>query len=95
MSESKEELRLDLCLFNLRFCKTREQAQSLIEKGRVRVNGQRVSRSSRKVRAGDVLVFPAHRQIFSIEVLGLPGKRVGAAIAQMQYKNSQSEAPQD
>ncbi len=86
MTKEADELRLDLCLYNLRFCKTRPQAQALIEKGRVRVNQMRAQRPSRKIRKGDVLVFPAHNQIFAIEILGLPEKRVGAEIAQSLYQ---------
>ncbi len=91
MSEALTELRLDLCLYNLRFCKTRALAQELIEKGRVRINGEKTHKSARKVHVGDCLVFPAHGEIFAIEILGLPPKRVGAAIAQTQFQSIENE----
>ncbi len=92
MSEILSEARLDLCLYHLRFCKTRSLAQELIEKNRVRVNGEKISKSSRKVREGDVLVFPAHNKIYSIKIMGIPSKRVGAAIAQNLYREIENQS---
>ncbi len=89
----EEELRLDLCLHNLRFCKTRALAQELIAKGRVRVNGQACKKSSRKIRSGDILVFPAHQKIYAIEIIALPTKRQGASIAEQLYKILENSAP--
>lgn len=62
-------------------------AQALIEKGRLRVNGVKVEKPARKLRIGDVLVFPQGREIRSIRVLGFTEKRVGASIAQGLYEN--------
>ncbi len=86
MNAALIELRLDLCLYYLRFCKTRALAQTLIEKGRVRVNGEKTHKSARKIRIGDNLVFPAHGQIFAIKIITLPERRLGAALAQSQYQ---------
>lgn len=78
-------LRLDLTLCNLRFFKTRALAQEFIAKGRVRINGEKVTKSSRLVRIGDKLVFVVNNHVHAIEILGLVDRRVGAPIAQTLY----------
>ena len=87
-----EDQRIDQCLFHLRFFKTRAMAQALIEKGRIRVNGERVRKSSRKVRVGDILVFPQGDQIRSVKLLGFCEAREAATIAQVNYEDIQLNA---
>lgn len=86
------EQRIDQCLYHLRFFHTRALAQSLIEKGRVRINGGRVYKSSRKVKIGDILVFAQGDQIRSIKILGLLDARASAPIAQSQYVEALAQA---
>lgn len=88
MSEILTEQRIDQCLYHLRFFKTRALAQTLIEKGRVRINGTRIYKSSRKVKIGDVLVFAQGDNIRSIKVTGFLAKREGPANAQANYEEA-------
>ena len=53
-------MRIDKLLWFLRFAKTRGAAQSWVEQGHIRRNGQRVERCSTVVAVGDVLVLPMH-----------------------------------
>ncbi len=88
MSDAITEQRIDQCLYHLRFFKTRALAQALIEKGRVRINGTRVYKSSRKVKINDVLVFAQGDKIRSIKVTGFLASREGPANAQAKYEEA-------
>jgi len=68
--------RLDRWLVFARFFKTRALAADLVGAGRVRVNGQRVSKPGRTVRPGDVLTFAQGGRVRVIRVLA-PGSRRG------------------
>jgi ribosome-associated heat shock protein Hsp15 len=71
-------IRLDKWLFHARFFKTRALAATLIERGRMRINGQPTSKPGRQVRPGDVLTFAQGDRIRLIRVLA-PGERRGPA----------------
>lgn len=58
--------------------RTRGDAQSLIEKGRVRVNRQRVKHSSKTVRPGDMLTIALDARVRVVKVLASAEKRGGA-----------------
>jgi len=90
---SDAAIRLDRWLFFARFCKTRNLAATLIGKGRVRVNGQPVSRPGRLVRPGDVLTLPLGDRIRLIRVTA-PGTRRGPATeAQGLYDDLDAGTP--
>lgn len=71
-------IRIDKWLWFARFFKTRALAARLVSDGKVRVNGQRISRPGRLVGPGDVLTFPQARVIRLVRVLA-PGTRRGPA----------------
>lgn len=73
-----ETQRLDRWLWFARFFKSRTLAASHVSAGKVRVNGDRVSRPSRTIRPGDILTFPAGPHIRVIKVVA-PGTRRGPA----------------
>lgn len=77
-TEGAARIRIDKWLWHARFFKTRALAARLVSDGRVRVNGQRISRPGRLVGPGDVLTFPQARVIRLVRVLG-PGTRRGPA----------------
>lgn len=79
-------MRIDRLLWQLRFCKTRGQAQALVEAGHVRRNAQRVARTSQPVAVGDVLTFPLGRAVRVIELLALPVRRGPAEEARACYR---------
>ena len=78
-------LRLDKWLWQARFFKTRGLSAALIQKGRVRVNGQPVSKPGRAVRPGDVLTFPQGREVRVIRVTAIGDRRGPASEAQRLY----------
>ncbi len=68
-------LRIDKLLWFLHFAKSRSLAQSVIEQGHVRLNGNRVIRCAQGVVAGDRLVLPLGLNVRAIEIIALPGRR--------------------
>jgi ribosome-associated heat shock protein Hsp15 len=82
-----EELRLDKFLAFARFCKTREAAALLVEKGAVRINRQVTEKPHAKVRPGDVLTLALPHGVKVIEVLDLPARRGPAPQAQSCYQD--------
>lgn len=79
--------RLDRWLWFARFLKSRTLATSLVEEGRIRLNGERVAKAARSVKPGDVLTFPLGDHVRVIRVLA-PGTRRGpASEAQLLYED--------
>jgi ribosome-associated heat shock protein Hsp15 len=70
-----EALRLDTWLWHTRFCKSRTDAQKLVEGGRVRVDERVVTKSHLQVRTGMVLTLPQGRDIKVVRVLAMPRRR--------------------
>lgn len=79
-------MRLDRLLVYLRFARTRSRAAALIEEGHVRINCQRVMRSSEAVHTGDVLTIPLGNTVRLIEILALPQRRGPPGMAQSHYR---------
>ena len=79
--------RLDRWLWFARFFKTRTLATNTVTTGKVRVNGERVSRAARAIKPGDVLTFPAGEEIRVIKVLGIGPRRGPAPEAQALYED--------
>jgi len=82
-------LRLDKWLWFARFVKSRADAQKLIERGQVTLNGQVVQKTSAAARAGDKLevVIVNFRHVITIAALG--ERRGPAAEAQTLYHRTQ------
>jgi ribosome-associated heat shock protein Hsp15 len=79
--------RIDRWLWYARFLKSRTLAAALAASGKLRVNGERISRPSRLVRPGDVLTFPLGPHIRTVRLLA-PGTRRGpAAEARTLYED--------
>lgn len=85
---NEPSLRLDKWLWFARFAKTRGDAQKLIERGQVVLNGAVVAKASALVRCGDViaLVIGATRHRLSVRALGT--RRGPASEAQMLYERT-------
>jgi len=83
----QERQRLDKWLWAARFFKTRSLASDQVQKGRVRVNGQK-AKASRPLLIGDILVIEKLPYSFEIEVLALNEKRRPASEAQLMYSES-------
>ncbi|WP_323038305.1 RNA-binding S4 domain-containing protein [Gemmobacter sp.] len=78
-------VRLDKWLWQARFFKSRSLSAAQVEDGRVRVNGQPVSKSATTVRPGDVLTFAQGGRIRVVRVLATALRRGPAAEAQLLY----------
>lgn len=93
MPDPADRARLDKWLWHARFFKTRTLAASVVEKGRVRVNGRRVKKPGAAVRPGDVLTFVQSRDVRVIEVLALAERRGPAQEAQRLYRAVADDEP--
>ena len=91
--EAAETLRLDKWLWQARFFKTRGLSAALVSKGRVRVNGQPVSKPGRTIRPGDVLTFPQGDRVRVIRVRAIGDRRGPAAEAQGLYRDLDEDGP--
>ena len=78
--------RLDKFLVYARFAKTRAVASELIRRGRVRLNGQRISKPDRQIGAGDVLTLALPHGTEVVRLLDLPDKRGSAKVAGALYE---------
>lgn len=85
--------RLDAWLWRARFFKTRSLAATVVAKGRVRVNGDRVAKASRQVRAGDVLTFPQGDAIRVVRVIDFAERRGPADEARLLYEAVEDDRP--
>ena len=87
MSEAKPGLRIDKWLWQARFFKTRSLAAKLVQSGKLRLNGDLISKPSRVVSEGDVLTFPKALDTRLIEVRALGTRRGPAPAAQGLYRD--------
>ena len=87
MNEAKPGLRIDKWLWQARFFKTRSLAAKLVQSGKLRLNGDLISKPSRVVSEGDVLTFPKALDTRLIEVRALGTRRGPAPEAQGLYRD--------
>lgn len=82
-----ESIRLDKWLWQARFFKTRALASKLCAAGRVRIDGERVTKAHAAIRLGHVLTFPQARDIRVVRVVALGARRGPAAEARTLYED--------
>ena len=92
MSE-ESTLRLDKWLWYARFFKTRAQATKMINGGKLRLDGQIMSKPHRAALPVMVLTFQQATQIRVIEILELGNRRGPAPEAQALYKDLSPQIP--
>jgi ribosome-associated heat shock protein Hsp15 len=85
-----EKLRLDKYLWAIRIFKTRTQASTAIEDGKVKWNGDNI-KPSRQVSTGDRYTIKTPTRRWTIEVTGLLHNRVGYEEAIKHYTDLTSE----
>ena len=85
--------RLDKWLWCARLAKTRTGAARLIEAGKIRINGDRVLKSSRPVRAGDVVTAAFLGRLAVVRVLAAVERRGPASLARTLYEDLTPPAP--
>lgn len=81
-----EHLRIDKWLWHARIFKTRALAQQAAASGLIRLNGNRIGKSSTNVTPGDVLTLPRGREVVALRVLALGTRRGPAPEAQALYE---------
>ena len=84
---SEGGLRLDKWLWYARFFKTRSLATKLCNTGKLRIDGDIVSKAHHQVKPGEVLTFPQGQHIRVIKVLALASRRGPAPEAQALYED--------
>ena len=82
-SELSDRQRIDKWLWHARVVRTRSSAAALVTEGHVRLNGERVSASSRPVKAGDVVTVALDRVVRILEVTGFAERRGDADAARL------------
>jgi len=83
----QDSLRVDKYLWFARFFKTRSLATKRANGGRIRLNGNKIKKSSDTVRIGDILTFAQGNEIRVIRVLDLGTRRGPAQEAQSLYED--------
>ena len=83
----QDSLRADKYLWFARFFKTRSLATKRANGGRIRINGNKIKKSSDTVRVGDILTFAQGNEIRVIRVLNLGTRRGPAQEAQSLYED--------
>lgn len=86
-AQMQDRQRLDKWLWHARITKTRTLAQKLIESGAVRVNGQRVLDTDRKVGAGDGLTIQIHARLRVLRIVAIAERRGSATVAATLYED--------
>ena len=95
MSEPTQKLRIDKWLWHARFFKTRSLAAKVVSGGKLRVNGQPISKPAYMVSALDVLTFPQADTVRVIKVLALGERRGPAPEAQQLYEDLDPPKPRE
>ncbi len=79
--------RVDRWLCNVRLFKTRGLAVEAIDNGRVEINGVR-AKAAKLIKISDRVRVQRAPYVHDVEVLGVSAQRVGAAIAQGLYRET-------
>jgi ribosome-associated heat shock protein Hsp15 len=87
-------LRLDKWLWCARVVKTREDAASLVESGKVRLNGQKTLKPGHGVRPGDVLTVVLNARVRVLHVVSLAERRGPAEVARLLYSEPGMSRPE-
>ena len=80
---TNDRQRIDKWLWHARVVRTRSSAAALVTGGHVRLNGERVTASSRPVRAGDVVTVALDRVVRILKVTGFAERRGDADAARL------------
>ena len=85
MTDQSAPLRIDKWLWYARFFKSRALASRMVSSGRLRIDGDAVSKPHRHVQVGQTLIFPQGEVTRTIEVRALAKRRGPATEAQALY----------
>jgi len=87
MSEPVENQRVDIWLWHARFFKTRSLSTKVCRAGKVRINGQKITKAKSPVVIGDILTFPQPNIIRIVKIAGFNIRRGPAPEAQALYED--------
>ncbi|MGC6518042.1 MAG: RNA-binding S4 domain-containing protein [Candidatus Puniceispirillaceae bacterium] len=88
-----EGLRIDKWLWYARFFKSRALATRMVSSGKLRINGEHVSKPHRHVHPDMVLVFPQGNIIRTIKIVALADRRGPATEAISLYEDLDPPQP--
>ena len=86
-------MRVDRFLFFIRLVKSRTLAQSIIDEGHVRIDGQRVEKPSEEVHVGSIVALPLHGEVRVLRTVALPTRRGPAPEARACYEELGIDEP--
>ena len=78
-------MRIDRYLHCIRLVKSRSQAQALVERGHVRIDGKRVLKTAEAVREGQVIALPLRHAIRILRVTAFAERRGSPVTAETLY----------
>ena len=84
---TNDRQRIDKWLWHARVVRTRTSAASLVDAGHVRLNGERVTATSRAVKAGDVVTIALDRTVRVMKVTGFAERRGDAEAASVLFED--------
>ncbi|MEM1273513.1 MAG: RNA-binding S4 domain-containing protein [Pseudomonadota bacterium] len=84
---------MDKWLWHARFFKTRTLASRIVTEGRVRVNGDRVSKPSTAVGPSDTLTFAWGQHVRVVRIVAIGARRGPAPEAQALYEDLTEQTP--
>ena len=84
---TSDRQRIDKWLWHARVVRTRTSAASLVDAGHVRLNGERVTATSRAVKAGDVITVALDRTVRILKVAGFAERRGNADAAAVLFED--------
>ena len=79
--------RIDKWLWHARFARTRTVAQKLVSAGNVRLDREKITSNSQKVKIGQILTLSLPREIKVIKIEAFAEKRGSFQIAQTLYED--------
>ena len=82
-----ESIRADKWLWVCRFFKTRLISRKMIEFGKIRLNGRKLTKVSSSIRVGDVITLTKNNEILVVRVLSWPVRRGSAKNMQDWYED--------
>jgi ribosome-associated heat shock protein Hsp15 len=86
-TKALDDQRLDKWLWHARVMKTRTLAATLVKEGKVRVNGERVAKTSHTLKLGDGLTIALRQQVRVLKVTGFALKRGSAGLAAALFED--------
>ena len=84
---TNDRQRIDKWLWHARVVRTRTSAASLVDAGHVRLNGERITATSRAVKAGDVVTVALDRTVRVLKVTGFTERRGNAEAASVLFED--------